>query len=445
MRKIAGAASELGESVNRRFGVVLLVLCSAGMGVLGYVFRQRLVATAAFQHEVQLALEEGAWARQQSVLQTGKKVPTGENFMAALEKFGLSAEEAASASAAAQRAFNLRQMRAGNLITVGRSVDGGLRTIEYRIDPERMLRIVPAPADGSFSAEVRTIAAKTEIVVVSGELDDSLFNAVERAGESAELAMRLAEIFGYDLDFYTDPRRGDTFRVVLEKKKYAGGQTAGYGKIFVAEYNNGGHPYQALLFHDSSDRPAYYAANGNSLQKAFLRSPLKFGARITSHFSYARFHPILKTRRPHLGIDYGAPVGTPVQTIGSGRVIFAGRKGGEGNLVQITHANGYETMYLHLSKMFVRTGEHVEIGKVIGLVGSTGLSTGPHLDFRFLQRGKYKNFEHLGLPPADPVAKRNRPEFETVRDKWLPLLKNPALLQASVVRGESAAVPARGK
>jgi murein DD-endopeptidase MepM/ murein hydrolase activator NlpD len=188
-----------------------------------------------------------------------------------------------------------------------------------------------------------------------------------------------------------------------------------------------------LLFHDPDGRPGYYSTDGKSLQKAFLRSPLKFGAPVTSHFSRARFHPILKTYRPHMGTDYGAPVGTPVQTIGSGRVVFAGRKGGEGNMVQINHPNGYETMYLHLSRMFVRTGEHVEIGKTIGLVGSTGLSTGPHLDFRILQKGQYKNFEKLGLPPSDPVSKRNLPDFASVREKWLPPLKNPELLQADVI------------
>jgi murein DD-endopeptidase MepM/ murein hydrolase activator NlpD len=134
-----------------------------------------------------------------------------------------------------------------------------------------------------------------------------------------------------------------------------------------------------------------------------------------------------------MGTDYGAPVGTPVQTIGSGRVVFAGRKGGEGNMVQIAHFNGYETMYLHLSRMFVHSGEHVEIGKTIGLVGSTGLATGPHLDFRILQRGQYKNFERLGLPPSDPVSKKNWLDFAAVREKWLPLLKNPELLQADAV------------
>jgi len=416
--------------VNRRFLFLLLFVCGAGVATLAYVFHLRLAAAEEFDRQVTLANEEAARIREQVILPTEKKVPRGENFTAALQKFGLSAEEAASASAAAQHAFNLRQVRAGNTITVGRSVEGTLREIDYKIDADRMLKIVPE--DRGFTAQVQEIPSKTEVAAVTGRVDDSLFNAVEDTGESAELAMRLAQIFGYDLDFYTDPRKGDTFRIILEKKKYANGQTAGYGNILAAEYENAGKKYQALLFRDPAGRPAYYSADGKSLQKAFLRSPLKFGAPVTSHFNRARFHPILKTYRPHMGTDYGAPVGTPVQTIGSGRVVFAGRKGGEGNMVQVAHPNGYETMYLHLSRMFVRSGERVEIGKTIGLVGSTGLSTGPHLDFRILQKGQYKNFERLGLPPSDPVSKKNLPEFAAVSEKWLPLLKNPELIQARV-------------
>jgi len=416
--------------VNRRFLFLVLVLCAAGAAACLYVFQQRLETATEFDRQVKLAKEEAARIRKEVILPTEKRVPSGENFAAALQKFGLSAEEAANASAAAQRTFNLRQVRAGNTITVGRSVEGTLREIDYKIDADRMLKIVPE--DRGFTAQIREIPSKMEIAAVVGRVDDSLFNAVEDTGESAELAMRIAQIFGYDLDFYTDPRKGDTFRIVLEKKKYANGQTAGYGKILAAEYENAGKKYQALLFHDPTGRPGYYSADGKSLQKAFLRSPLKFGAPVTSHFSRARFHPILKTYRPHMGTDYGAPVGTPVQTIGSGRVVFAGRKGGEGNMVQVAHSNGYETMYLHLSRMFVRTGEHIEMGKTIGLVGSTGLSTGPHLDFRILQKGQYKNFEKLGLPPSDPVSKKNLPEFASLREKWLPVLKNPEILQASV-------------
>ncbi|MGA2097356.1 MAG: peptidoglycan DD-metalloendopeptidase family protein [Candidatus Acidiferrum sp.] len=416
--------------MNRRFAIVLVVVICFGAGVLAYVFRLRLAAAAELEQQASLAQQDAARIRAALVVPTEKTVTARENFAAALEKFGLSHQDAASATAAAQHAFNLRELRAGNTITVGRSVDGDLREIDYKIDPDRMLKIMPG--ESGFTAQVKEIPSKMEVVVVSGQLDDSLFNAVERAGESPEIAMRLAQIFGYDMDFYTDPRKGDTFRVVLEKKKYTNGKTAGYGKIFAAEYDNGGRKYQALLFHDEFGQPGYYTADGKSLQKAFLRSPLKFAAPVTSHFSTARYHPILKVVRAHLGTDYGAPVGTPVQAIGSGRVIFAGLKGGEGNMVHIAHADGYETMYLHLSKMYVRTGEHVEVGKTIGLVGSTGLSTGPHLDFRILQKGQYKNFEKLGLPPSDPVSKKHLPEFNAMREQWLPLLKKPETLQAAV-------------
>ena len=430
-------ASGFGGKVNRRFVTVVIAELAIGGALLAYVFDQRIKTATEYEHQINLAMEQAQSIHETRIVPTDKTVRAGENFTAALQKFGLTQAEAATASAAAQQAFNLRQVRAGNTITVGRSVEGKLREIEYTIDADRMLKIVPE--DSGYSAEILEIPSKTEVVSVSGQVDDSLFNAVEDAGESPELALRLAQIFGYDLDFYTDPRKGDAFRIILEKKVYRNGKVAGYGRIFAAEYDNDGKKYQALLFHDPAGLPGYYTADGKSLQKAFLRSPLKFGAPITSHFSRARFHPILKIYRPHLGTDYGAPVGTPVQAIGSGVVLFAGRHGGEGNAVHIRHANGYETMYLHLSRMFVRTGEHVEIGKTIGLVGSTGLSTGPHLDFRILQRGKYKNFERLGLPPSDPVSKKHWPEFAAVREEWLPLLKNPQLLQAATASTEPAA------
>ena len=413
-------------------GLVLAV----GAVLLGCIFKIRLAAATEMDQQTQLAAADARHYRETVLVPTEKRVPAGENFTAALQKFGLSPDEAASASAAAQQAFNLRQVRAGNTITVNRSVEGQLREIDYKIDADRLLRIVPDVS--GFSAQVREIPLKMETVAVAGQIDDSLFSAVEDAGESPELALRLAQIFGYDLDFYTDPRKGDTFRVILERRKYTNGQTAGYGRIFAAEYQNAGRRYQALLFHDPAGQPGYYKSDGRSLQKMFLRSPLKFGAPVTSHFSHARFHPILKTVRAHMGTDYGAPVGTPVQTIGSGRVVFAGRKNGEGNMVQIVHGNAYETMYLHLSRIFVRQGEHVEIGKIIGLVGSTGLATGPHLDFRILQRGQYKNFEKLGLPPSDPVDKKHWPEFAELREKYLLLLKNPELLRTSA---SSAATP----
>ncbi|HEU5451957.1 MAG TPA: peptidoglycan DD-metalloendopeptidase family protein, partial [Terriglobales bacterium] len=257
------------------------------------------------------------------------------------------------------------------------------------------------------------------IVTVSGKVNSSLFESVIAAGEHPELAVRLAEIFAWDLDFYTDPRAGDTFRLVFERKSYDRGTTVAYGRIFAAEYVNDGHSYKAVLFHDPQGRPGYYAADGKSLQKTFLRSPLKFAARISSHFSTHRFHPVLKIYRAHLGTDYAAPVGTPVQAVANGRVEFAASKGGDGRMVQLRHSNGYETYYLHLSRILVHPGQAVQQGQLIGLVGATGLATGPHLDFRVRRGGRFVNFEAMKLPPAEPVRKADLAEFATVRDKWI--------------------------
>ena len=244
--------------------------------------------------------------------------------------------------------------------------------------------------------------------------------------------MRLAQIFGWDLDFYTDPRPGDTFRVVVEKKTLASGEVASYGRILAAEYINGRHPYRAVLFHDPNGVPAYYTPDGKSMKKAFLHSPLKFAAVITSHFSEHRFHPILKEYRPHLGIDYAAPTGTPVQTIGDGRVIFAGRKGGAGNLIEIQHNNGYTTYYMHLSRVLVHSGERVEQGQRIGLVGMTGLATGPHLDFR-IQRGKeFLNFERL---PSAAIRSGLQARLERIRGGPRP--RNGADASAAVAANRS--------
>ena len=425
-----------GGNLSRSFLLVLGIVLAAGLLMSGYLVRQRREIDNAFQNEVSLARAEAERIRAQVILPTMQRLPKGQSFVAALERFGLTAEEAAGATVAAEQAFNLRQLRAGNPVVVGRSVVGELREINYKIDADHMLHITPASP--GFSAEVKNIATHMEIESVGGRLDDSLFNAVEDAGETAEVAMRLAQIFGYDLDFYTDPRKGDTFHIVIEKKKYTNGELASYGRILAAEYVNNGKKYQALLFHDDQGNPTYYTAEGKSLQKAFLRSPLKFAAPVTSHFSKARFHPILKTTRPHLGTDYGAPTGTPVQSIGAGRVEFAGRKGGDGNMVKIAHSQGYETMYLHLSKIFVHIGERVEIGKTIGLVGMTGLATGPHLDFRIEKNGQFLNFERLGLPPSDPVSKKNMPEFAKVREQWLPALEHQDQGQPQSVSASNA-------
>jgi murein DD-endopeptidase MepM/ murein hydrolase activator NlpD len=401
--------------MNKTRIICWVLLLAAGAACIGASYRARYAAERQFYTEASFAREEAQRIQQQVILFTQRAIPARLPFAAMLQGLGIDSLTATRVVASAQPVFNLRRLRAGNEVAVGRSVLGELRLVRYRIDTDRVL--MTTLLGGDFHSEIQTIPSETQVAGVTGEIRGSLFEAVVDSGEKPELAMRLADIFGWDLDFYTDPRPGDTFRVVVEKKILSNGEATSYGRILAAEYNNAGRAYRAVLFHDPLGHPAYYTPDGKSMKKAFLHSPLKFAAPITSHFSMHRFHPILKEYRPHLGIDYGAPTGTPVQTIGDGRVIFAGPKGGSGNLIEIQHSNGYTTYYMHLSRILVRNGERVDQGERIGLVGMTGLATGPHLDFRIQRRGEFLNFERLPLPPSDPVAKRDWVEFAAMRDR----------------------------
>jgi len=400
-------------SVQRLIFWPCFLLLAVGCAYASY--RVRCSAEKKMAADLAAAHEQARQLEQPIVRFTERALPKGLPLASFLEGLGIDSPTAARVVASAQPIFNLRHLRAGNQLAIGRSLSGDLREVRYTIDPEHVLSI--APQGDGFRSEIQAIPARSETVAVSGEIDDSLFQAVTDAGQSPELALRLAAIFAFDLDFYTDTRPGDTFRVVVKKQTLLTGETISYGPILAAEYKSGGRAYRAVLFRDASGHPAYYTPEGKSMKKAFLHSPLKFAAPITSHFSYHRFHPILKEYRPHLGIDYGAPAGTPVQTIGEGKVTFAGLQGSDGNLVKVQHPNGYTTYYLHLSRILVRNGQHVEQGQSIGLVGMTGLATGPHLDFRIELRGQFLNFEKLPLPTADPISKRNWAAFAAARDQ----------------------------
>jgi murein DD-endopeptidase MepM/ murein hydrolase activator NlpD len=365
-----------------------------------------------------------AWENRDQQLES--VVSNGATWSDLLQDMDFDSQTVFNVTEAARRVYNLRSIRPGNKLTVVRSHAGQLQLASYRIDPEHELLV---HRDGeAFHAEVKNTPGVLHTVAVNGTVEGSLFDSVIAAGEKPELAVRLAEVFAWDMDFNTDTRPGDAFRLLVEKKDYADHSPSTYGRILVAEYDNAGHPYKAVLFHDPYGRPAYYSADGKSLQKAFLRSPLRFAARISSHFTTHRYHPILKITRPHLGTDYACPVGTPVQTIADGRVEFASYKGGDGNMVKVAHSRGYETYYLHLSRILVRRGQTVHQGQRIGLVGQTGLATGPHLDFRIQQRGKFVNFERLQLPPANPVEKREWAEFTADRDKWLAMMQGETVV-----------------
>ncbi len=301
---------------------------------------------------------------------------------------------------------------------------------EYEINRNEQL-IINREENG-FDISRIPIEYEMRTETVRGSIISSLFEAVSESGESAELAMILADIFAYDVDFIRDIRQGDTYQAVVEKR-FREGTPAGYGRILAAEFTNQGKSYQAFLFRDGKRPAAYYNAKGESLRTAFLRAPLAF-SRISSGFTLRRFHPIAKTWRAHPAIDYAAPSGTPIMSVGDGSITQIGRKGGNGNYIKIRHSNGYETMYLHMSRFAkgMRAGKRVAQGNVIGYVGSTGLATGPHLCFRMFKNGSPTNPNKVRTAAAAPISKENRGSFQAAIAPLIARLQGIVTQQAQV-------------
>ncbi len=282
------------------------------------------------------------------------------------------------------------------------SPGGRLETLQVIFDRRNEVHLIAGP--NGIIAERIERPLISEVVRLEGVVESSLFGAVEAAGGGAELAVRMAQIYQWDIDFLRDLRKGDRFVVVADRQSVEG-EFFGWGTIFAARFVNGKRTLDAVVYPDDNGRLGYYDLNGHPLRKQFLRSPLKF-SRVTSRFSMSRYHPVLKRRMPHYGVDYGAPVGTPVHATADGTVTRTGRNGGGGNMVTVRHTNGYETNYLHLSRYGkgVRRGGRVSQGQLIGYVGSTGLSTGPHLDYRVKLNGRWINPLTISSPPVKPLA-----------------------------------------
>ncbi len=286
----------------------------------------------------------------------------------------------------------------------GREAPGG-RLAKLVVDLDMRTRLELSREGGEIRCERVERPLDSEVVEVRGTITSSLFGAVESAGQDPELAVRLAEIFQWDIDFFRDLRQGDEF-VALVDRQSVDREFFGYGTIFAARFVNAGKTFTAIAYPDDDGRVGYYDLDGRPLRKQFLRSPLKF-SRITSRFTMHRFHPVLHRSMPHYGVDYGAPVGTPVHVTADGVVTFVGRKGGGGKMVTVRHPNGYETNYLHLSRYAsgVRRGVRVHQGQVIAFTGQTGLATGPHLDYRVRLNGRWVNPLSITSPPAQPIPK----------------------------------------
>jgi murein DD-endopeptidase MepM/ murein hydrolase activator NlpD len=356
-------------------------------------------------------------------------IPPQSTLAGVLETHELLAHEVIAIVEGIGERFDPRRLRSGQPYRLDRFLDGRVRELELEIDADRRVVVRRrAAADLSgFEFDLVPIPKTVQDVLVTGAVTretPSLIAALERAGERVELSLALADIFGGEMDFNSDLQAGDTFRVLVARSTRSDGSFAGYGPILAAEFVNEGRPFQAVRFTSPVDgKAAYYDANGQSLKRFFLKSPLKFEPRITSRFTRARRHPILDYTRAHNGVDYAAPTGAPVAAVATGVVTSAGWSGSGGRMVRIRHASGYESEYLHLSVIArgISTGVRVAQGQLIGRVGATGLATGPHLHYALRKDGAYVNpvRAHQNLPPGDPIAPDHRTLFELERDRML--------------------------
>ncbi|GAB4369312.1 MAG: M23 family metallopeptidase [Deltaproteobacteria bacterium] len=339
-------------------------------------------------------------------------VGPGESLFDIFKRNGLDFSQLHEMKQAATKVFRLRDIRPGRPYRIALDADNNVVSLSYRIDDLASLDI--ARKEDAFEARKETIEYEVREARLGGVIETSLAAALEEKGRPAALALDLSDIFSWDIDFTTDIRKGDVYRVVVEEL-WLNGECKRYGEVLSAEFENDGTVHRAYRF-EVDGRVGYYDDEGDSMRRAFLKAPLSY-RRISSGFSLNRFHPILKRRHPHLGVDYVAPAGTPVSAIGDGTVTFAGWKGANGRLVILQHPMGYTTYYGHLSRIAkgIRRGVRVAQGDLIGYVGSSGRATGPHLHFQMNRHGRILNPLSVKLPRGRGIPKSRMKEFRDFR------------------------------
>lgn len=345
----------------------------------------------------------------------------GDTLLNVLTRHGLDLTSAHSLIEKVRPFFNPRKMREGeNLQLMLDPQTSAVRGLEYIL--KSMLVRVMSSSDG-WSAERTDIPFVRETKILRGSINDNLYLGGTAAGLSPQQILELATIFEYDVDFFSDFRRGDVFAVALEEIRYADGRREA-GNILAAELEADKEPFRAFYYVGKDGKGDYYDSDGRAMRRAFLRAPLSY-RRISSSYNLNRRHPISRTVRPHRAIDYAAPAGTPVVAIGHGRVTFTGWQGGYGNLVEVRHPNGYTTRYAHFTRIAsgIRRGRQVNQGQVVGYVGQTGHATGPHLHFEMLRRGEKINFLALRIPKLEQLRGADLEQFASLRESRMALLQ----------------------
>ncbi|MDO8708169.1 peptidoglycan DD-metalloendopeptidase family protein [Pseudomonas sp.] len=336
-------------------------------------------------------------------------VSKGDTLSTLFEKVGLPATSVHEVMASDKQAKQFSQLKRGQKLEFELTPDGQLSNLHSKLSDVESITLTKNDKGYTFNR----ITAKPTVrsAYVHGVINSSLSQSAARAGLSHSLTMDMASVFGYDVDFAQDIRQGDEFDVIYEQK-VVNGKAVGNGPILSARFTNRGKTFTAVRYTNKQGNTSYYTAEGNSMRKAFIRSPVDF-ARISSGFSMGRRHPILNKIRAHKGIDYAAARGTPIKAAGDGRVLLAGRQGGYGNVVIIQHGNSYKTLYGHMQGFAknVRTGTSVKQGQVIGYIGTTGLSTGPHLHYEFQVNGRHVNPLSIKTAMADPIGGADKQRF----------------------------------
>jgi murein DD-endopeptidase MepM/ murein hydrolase activator NlpD len=356
-------------------------------------------------------------------------IKKGETLSDILSRHGFSAAEIHKLRKEVKPVYDLAKIKEGQEIRLYTNGDEIIEAFEYDINSDNYLHI--QMMEGMYEATEKKLPYETETHMIWGSIEDNLPNAIAKEGEKGALAYELSEIFAWDIDFYIDLRKGDSFKILFVKK-YLKGEFVGYGSVLAAEFTNRGNTFQAFRYTYPDTKEAdYFNGDGESLRREFLKSPFKYTPRITSRFSYNRLHPVRKVYRPHYGVDYAAKVGTPVHSTADGTVLFAGWNGASGRMIRIRHKNNYETMYLHLRRCYVKKGERVKGGERIGEVGVSGEVSGPHLDYRIKYGGKYINPLAHRFKPVKPLRSEFIEDFKLIAQNYSLYFDAPLIIFSS--------------
>lgn len=343
-------------------------------------------------------------------------VKKGDFFGSILNRLGVGAKQVFLVSGASKNVFDVRKIKVGNDYKILREKDS-LKLPAFMIYEQDNLTSVIISLKDSLYARTYTKELESNLKIGSATISTSLWNDVQKAGIPAIMALKLSDVYDCTIDFF-GLQNGDTFTVMYEELTYDG-EYMGIGNILFAEFTHAGKLYKAYRFAQGDKKAQFWNEKGESMKKAFLKAPLNF-TRISSKFTYKRKHPVLKIVRPHTGVDYAAPSGTPVVALGEGVVIHKGWAGGGGNTIKIKHPGNYVTSYMHLRGYAkgIKKGSRVAQGELIGYVGSTGLSTGPHLDFRVYKNGVPIDPLKMESPSVEPISKEYMDSFEAQKEHY---------------------------